>query len=347
MKNSTIVCLALAASLFCSVNSAQAWGERGHDLITRVAVQNLRVLSDDNSALVKPFVARDHMLGHLSNTPDIVWRAPYMTEPERQENYSTHFINLEKVYQGVALWSDLPSEFSQYAEESRAKGYEPEEVGTAPWRSLQLYKGMVDAFVRVGKAQEKRAYEDAVNQALLMGGIMSHFVGDLANPHHTTANYDGQLSGQRGLHAYFESDVILELPFSLSSQMATQARKEWLNQYSRSEQTAILTDPQKLIWALVGNSHSRLPMLLKLDTKYSLIEKSEGEIGRAKRKPAAETALRYQSFAVERLAVGAAVLSQLWLLAWQEAGSPDLSTYRSYHYPVKPDFIRPDYLSSE
>jgi len=170
-------------------------------------------------------MARNHMLGHLSNTPDIVWRAPYMTDLERKENYSTHFINLEKVYHGVALWHDFPSDFSEYSKESHVSSHEPEEVGTAPWRILQRHKGMVNALTSAGQAQDKKALENAVNQALLMGGLMSYFVGDLANLYHTTANYDRQLSGQRGLHAYFESDIVAELPFKLSALMPRNAKK--------------------------------------------------------------------------------------------------------------------------
>jgi len=344
MKKSIISRIFLAASLFSCTTSAYAWGERGHDLITRVAVQNLRSISDDNQALVKPFVARNHMLGHLSNTPDIVWRAPYMTELERQENYSTHFINLEKVYKGVTVWTDLPDDFEVYSKDALDSGHTAVEVGTVPWRVLQLHNLMVQALRLAGQAEDKKTLEDSVNQALLMGGLMSHFVGDLANPHHTTANYDGQLSGQRGLHAYFEHEVIAELPFELSARIAKQAKKNWLKAYSKNEQQAILSDPQKLVWALVGNSHSRLPALLELDSRYSLLEKSQGEKGRAKRKPVTKIVQHYEDFAVERLAVGASALSQLWLLAWQQAGAPDLSTFRSYSYPVKPDFIRPDYL---
>ena len=67
------------------------WGERGHDVVTRVAVQNLRQMTEDNTRVVTPFLARDHMLAHLSNVPDIVWRAPYMSQQDRDSNYSTHY----------------------------------------------------------------------------------------------------------------------------------------------------------------------------------------------------------------------------------------------------------------
>ena len=336
--------LCCISSLLFQAQPVFAWGERGHDIITRVAVQNMRLAVADNKALMQPFIARDHMLGHLSNTPDIVWRAPYMTELERSENYSTHFINLEKVYLDVNVWNDLPIDYSVYTTNSRAKGFEPEEVGTAPWRVLQLYTLMVDAFKKVALAKDPKAFESSVNEALLVAGIMSHFVGDLANPHHTSANYDGQLTGQRGLHAYFESDVVGELSFELSAKVYVKAQADWLDIYTKPERKEIVSSAQKIVWALLANSHNRLPQLLELDRTHSLIKESN-KIARAKRKPVNQTADSFQEFATERLSVGASALSALWLLAWQEAGSPDMSEFRSYYYPVKPDFIRPDYIN--
>jgi len=330
-----------------TANSVFAWGERGHDLVTRVAVQNLRELSNDNSALVTPFAARDHMLAHLSNAPDIVWRAPYMSDVDRLANYSTHFINLERVYVGVASWKDVPSDYATYRKDSNAKQLEPTEVGTAPWRVLQLYRELVVALKDVGKASTENDLEERVNEALLYAGIMSHFVADLANPHHTTANYDGQLSGQHGLHGYFESDVVAELPMDLAIEIQAKAKKSWLSVYSNEERVEILQDPQKLVWALLANSHRNLPRLLALDEKHSLLKRGNDNGTRAERKAPKLVASKYQTFAVERLAVGASVLSQLWLLAWKEAGSPDLSKFRSYHYPVKPDFIDPTFTKTE
>ncbi len=334
--------LSLLVSLL-NLNAAWAWGERGHDLITRVAVQNLRSLSDDNAEVVRPFLLRDHMLAHFSNVPDIVWRAPYQNESVLKLNPPTHYINLEKVYQGVSLWNDLPADISQFSEDAHAKGFEAHEVGTAPWRVMQLYKELVLAMRSAGQVSDAKELEVRVNRVLLIAGLMSHFVGDLANPHHTTANHDGQLTGQRGLHGYFESETVAEQKFDLIARVSKQAKRDWLTQYSSSERKEILADPQKILWALVSNSHSELPTLLALDKKYSMLSPGVGEKDRAKRKPAKVVAKRYRKLTVERLGAGASALSHLWLLAWKEAGSPDMSAFFSYDYPVKPDFIEPDY----
>ncbi|WP_189398124.1 peptidylprolyl isomerase [Arenicella chitinivorans] len=328
------------------------WGERGHDVVTRVAVQNLRQMAEDNAQLVTPFLARDHMLAHLSNVPDIVWRAPYMSQQDRDSNYSTHYINLERVYSEVKAHTDVPFELTQYQQDARSKGLSAVEVGTAPWRVLQLYQAMVDALSSVPDTAADSEYEAAINEALLYAGLMSHFVGDLANPHHTTANYDGQLSGQKGLHGYFESDVVMYLPLGLSAKVSTQANQmafqdTWFPALSDEQRAAVLRDPQALIWALLADSHSYLPQLLDLDKSISLVKPSRDPKQRAERKSAKVVAQDFESFAVERLAFGSWVLARLWWLAWDEAGQPDMTKYRSYHYPVKPDFVDPDYLLSD
>ena len=41
-----------------------------------------------------------------------------------------------------------------------------------------------------------------------MAGVMAHYIGDLSQPLHDTKNYDGQLTGQPGIHAFFETTNI-------------------------------------------------------------------------------------------------------------------------------------------
>lgn len=327
--------------------SAHAWGERGHDLVTRVAIQHLRDSTDDNAELMRPFLLRDHMLAHLSNAPDIVWRADYMDDEAKKANSPTHYINLEKVITGVKRWDDLTRDFREYRALCKSKGKSTSDVGTAPWRVLQLYKLIVNELTNLDAKPEELKIRH-INQALTYAGLMAHFVGDLANPHHTSANYDGQLTGNKGLHAYFESIVVAELSFRLAEKIHKKAKSKrlWLTEYSKEEKQEILADPQKLTWALLANSHTQVAKLTALDDRYSIIERSEISPENrtpAVRKPAKDVVKKYEKFAVERLAIGADALANLWLLAWKDAGSPDMSSYRSYYYPVQPPFITPSY----
>lgn len=340
----TVVFVALSS------NSAFAWGERGHDIVTRVAVRNLNVLSDANLNLTQPFTQRDHMLSHLSNTPDIVWRAKYMSRADRDLNYPTHFINLERVYDSVKSLEDIDSNYADYARKARDKGIEePASVGTGPWRVLQLHGLMTNSLKVAGANKDRDGHINAVNQALLYAGLMSHFVGDLANPHHTSANYDGQLTGNTGLHAYFESDVVGVLPLGLVAHTNAMLRPSLLKAtvlkgLNKKQRETIMSDPRQLIFSLVVNSQNNLERLTELDNQYSLLEASSDAKQSAIRELPEDVAPLFHGFITERLAIGAAVLSQLWLTAWEQAGKPDLSDYQSYDYAVKPEFIAPDYL---
>ena len=324
-----------------------AWGERGHDLITRVAVQKMRADSADDQNLMRPFLLKDHMLAHLSNTPDIVWRADYMGEEAKALNSPTHYISLEKTVLGVERWDDLPRDFAKYRELCKVTGHEPEDVGTAPWRVLQFYKLLVGELTGLdGKPEDLKVRH--VNQALMYAGLMSHFVGDLANPHHTSANHDGQLTGNKGLHAYFETMVVAELPLNLAKKVLKKSMRQrlWLKNYSRKERKKIQNDPQALVWALVADSHTNVKKLTRLDNRYSIVSKSPiapDNREPALRKPAEKVAKRYERFVVERMAIGADVLASLWQLAWRDAGSPDMSSFQSYEYRVQPPFITPSY----
>lgn len=352
--NSRLFALILSALMLSGASqNSHAWGERGHDLITRIAVQHMRDKTDDNAALMRPFLLRDHMLGHLSNTPDIVWRADYMSDEARSANSPTHYINLEKVIDGVEKWDDFPRDFQEYRALCKSKGRDTNDVGTAPWRILQLYKLIVEELTNLD-AKPDELKEKHINQALVYSGLMSHFVADLANPHHTSANHDGQLTGNKGLHAYFESMVVAELSFELADKALRKAssRRLWLTNYSSKERAEIVNDPQKLVWALVANSHTNLERLTKLDDRYSIITKSSvdpesGKQQSAERKAAKTVAKHYQRMVVERLAVGADALARLWVLAWKDAGSPDMSAFHSYYYPVQPPFITPAYATEE
>lgn len=318
--------------------------------MSRVAAQQLQNLSGDNQALTRPFLARDHMLAHLSNVPDIVWRSPSMTEQERRSNYPTHYINLEPLYGAVAAVADLETGYAEHAERSRvAKVDDVLELGSLPWRILQLQQMLVSSLREAKQATTTDAMIEATNQALLYAGIMSHFVGDMANPHHTSVNHDGQLTGNKGLHAYFESDIVMDLPLELIAQVNAKAGTELLNAtvfkgLSEAQRATARNDPSQLVFLALVESHKNLGRLTALDNTYSRIAPNADPQSKAERRKPSDVSHHYADFVVERFAIGASVLAQLWYSAWQQAGSPDLSEYQSYVYPVAPAYISPDYL---
>ncbi|MBC7532509.1 MAG: hypothetical protein H7318_13120 [Oligoflexus sp.] len=356
--------------------SAFAWGERGHDGITRVAT---RILADNKDPEIQKFGAflqkKENMLGHLANVPDIVWRS---LSPELDKaSTPSHFIDLDYILVPgkTPTAEDLPGTMDAYLKAldkncgKKAKdwacapgkdlGDRLLKAGHAPYRVDTLTQDLVQAFKDL-KAMDKIQKDSpdfekkntAVDRILLLSGILSHFVGDLANPHHTSKDYDGWETGQGGLHGYFETEIVDSLGLDLEANV--------LDEAERHEPMAkpFAKHPHNYLqqaFELTLDSHEKLPILAALDLQNSLLAKSsedkdegdksvKGRREKAKRKEPSEVNTFYRNFVILRLATGADALARFWLDAWQEGGKPDLSFYRSYHYDVKPDFVPMRYL---
>jgi len=68
--------------------------------------------------------------------------------------------------------------------------------GTVPWTIKQSYDLLVQHF-------QAQAWTSAVEVAADIG----HYAGDMHNPMHLTLNYNGQLTGQYGIHSRHESQM--------------------------------------------------------------------------------------------------------------------------------------------
>jgi hypothetical protein len=146
------------------------WGFFGHRLITRVAVFSL-------PPSLLPFYKR-----HL------VYLTGQATAPD-QRRYAVpgeaarHYLDMD-VY-GTWPYDSLPRRY----EEALAK-YGPDSLqrhGVLPWAILAELARLEDAFFR----------RDAPG-ILKASAELGHYLADAHVPLHTTRNYDGQFTGQRG-----------------------------------------------------------------------------------------------------------------------------------------------------
>ena len=358
--------LALAlALLILTPRPTQAWGERGHDVVTRVAVRLLAAKIAKGTPLASQFARREFMLGHLANIPDIYWRN--QGEAVEKVNAPTHFLDIENVSpevtfqtiprsiaEGLArmkhLCSTKPAGYVCPAKE----GSSPDEssAGTAPFRVGQFYRLTVQN-LKAATTGEK-IDSAAVDRALVTAGLMSHFVGDLGNPYHAARNYDGWETNQGGIHGYFESAVVANYRLILDQEvfdaaMRPGAVERVLKNIPPSERGALSKDPVAIAVALALDSYSRLETANAIDRKFAIIKASgtgpDGKRLAAERRDPAELRLKYHDLHVERLATAAEVLATLWYEAWQEAGKPDFKGYQSFAYALTPEFVPPDYLS--
>lgn len=328
-----------------------AWGELGHDIVVQVAVK--KILDSGNSKLYEPFHKKSLMLGHLANVPDIVWKSSRISEQHRVLNSHTHYHALNKVFPKDDF-QNIQRDIKKFEQAARKRNLDLyTEVGTAPWRIVQLFEKAKKHITNVSflSAQNPK-FNDEIDSALLYLGILSHYVGDLANPHHTAIDFDGWATKQGGIHAYFEEYCVSAQGLSLPNDVYLHSKSKALLQrvfsaFSKKHYAKSSKDPLAVAFALTYNSSKHISDILEIDAKHALVKHSHEDAGLkvpAIRKSPFAVADKFKPLIVDRLAIGATILAHLWGLAWEQSGRPDLSSFHSWNYPVSPNFIYPDYL---
>jgi hypothetical protein len=198
-----------AACLFVCAPGAFGWGEYGHEQVSGAAVQ---LLLRRHRALAQFLAPNSALLKRLSITPDADWKPASQQEAPLHFFEVDAFIAAEKDPGTIMLLpaGDYLDVYPQYRQllsanadyvsrMSPGKPMEPAAHGTAPWRVLQLYDSAVAAMRRRDRAQ-----------ALFFLGVLGHYVADLAQPLHTTVDFDGAHSAvpAAGIHSVFETQIL-------------------------------------------------------------------------------------------------------------------------------------------
>lgn len=210
----TVLALLLAAALLLP---AWAWGPKGHTMIAVAAISAL-------PTGMPAFVYDSTTIGYLANEPDR-WRGRDVAALNAV-NAPDHFLDLEP----VAFLTVLPRDRYRFraalerrAAELRASGHErqaaalqPARVGFQPYATIEAFQRLVRAFQEYRQAEAQHQSTRPMRVETLMAmGVLAHFVGDGAQPLHTTVNYNGWVeanpegfSTSHRLHAAFESQFV-------------------------------------------------------------------------------------------------------------------------------------------
>lgn len=335
-------------------SQASAWGGRGHDVICSTAVFLVK-----EKGLRDYLVNKPHMMGHLCNIPDTYWKS--LGPDVGKLGNSTHFIDLELL--GLKL-EEVPLDYQYIVDKYTGSPNKfkndgslifsiPQEFGSAWWRADQFMRniaGLKNEFTKAAppagsreEQNENLPYNKAAFAMLVQMGIMGHFVGDIAQPFHTTVDYDGYAVGHGGIHAYYEDSVVGEFDGDLEHRVLQAARGMKNPSFIKPATTV------EKMKALSIISIKDKDLIIKLDPvlKKSELKKEKGmELKTpAERKPASVAFKKMDKLIVNQMARSAILLAHLWDKAYSEAGSPKLSSYKSYKYPFTPDFVAPDYYT--
>jgi len=223
------VCLAVVA-LAAAPRHVETWGFDVHRLVTGGALDLL-------PGPVRPFFNkhRAFVVEH-SVDPDLWRSAGFIEEPPR------HFMDLDAY--GEPPFTELPKDY-----DAAVQKYGREAVhrnGTLPWRAEEIYRQLVRAF----DDQRKGTGGYALENIKFFTAVLSHYAADAHVPLHAVLNYDGQLTGQHGIHSRLETEAVLRYRDRLA--ISPRAR-------------APVTTPREFVFDALAESFARAAPVLAAD----------------------------------------------------------------------------------
>ena len=186
MKRAAAIAVMLA--LACG-SDAQAWGFDAHKFIMERALALLPV------ELQPLFDRHRATLIERSIDPD-TWRTAGFAHEEDPH----HFLDLDWQGFGPYPFNGLPRDYT--AAVAKFGRNRLRETGTLPWHVEEVYGSLRRAFEDYG-----RRGASGQTDIIFWSAWLTHYISDAHVPFHAVINYDGQLSGQNGIHARFESTL--------------------------------------------------------------------------------------------------------------------------------------------
>jgi hypothetical protein len=231
------------------------------------------------------------------------------------KNESTrHFIDIEDFKIPI---SDFPKTMEE-ADKKYDKAF-LDKSGILPWYIQTMTSKLTNAFKKRNKSE-----------ILFVAADLSHYIADANQPLHTTSNYDGQLTGQKGIHALWES--VLPQMFGSSFDFKTQPAK-------------YIDDIPAETWKIVARSHSLVDTILAADKEVRSRVTADNIY---KKDSTGKTVLFYNSpvysdeyasqfnaalhgMIEKQLRLSIYDVACFWYTAWVNAGKPDLLSLDDPH----------------
>lgn len=266
------------------------WGFFGHQKINNLAV----------------FTLPPEMIGFYKKNITYITEAAVNPDKRRYavvDEAARHYLDLDHygdsaLYKMPRYWKAAVEKYS----EDTLKAY-----GIVPWHIERMYHRLKDAFM----------VRDP-DQILKVSAEIGHYLADAHVPLHTTENYNGQLTGQEGIHGFWES----RLPELFSG-----------NYNFFVGRAEYISNTQLEAWKAITLAHSALDSVLifekeltnkfgerkfSFETKGKLTQKNYSrEFAKAYHDALAGMVERHMRTCIKRI-------GSFWYTAWVDAGQPDL-----------------------
>jgi hypothetical protein len=276
------------------------WGFYGHKRINRIAVFTL---PPEMLGFYKDHI---EFLTEHSVDPD---KRRYAVEGEAQR----HYIDLDHYY---TKGKENPFEVMPKRWEDAVAKYTED--------TLQAY-GIVPWHIQVMKFRLQKAFETKnVDLILKYSAEIGHYIGDAHVPLHTTENYNGHKTNQRGIHGFWESRLV-------------EINAENYDYFVGKGQ--YVSGVLDFAWNAVKSSHLALDSVFDFekeltaqfpsDQKYSYEQRGNTTVLTYSTAFSDAYHKRLNGMVERRMRDAILAVGSIWYTAWVDAGQPDLSSLQN------------------
>jgi hypothetical protein len=290
-KNTIIILICFGFIFFLPKQSSQSWGFYGHKRINRMAVFTLP------PEMVTFYKSHIEFVTNHAVDPD---KRRYGVEGEAPR----HYIDID--HYGEHAFDSVPkfwkAAIAKYSEDTLMA------YGIVPWQIEKHYYKLLNAFKN-----------ENLDQILSYSADLGHYIADAHVPLHTTENYNGQLTGQRGIHGFWESRIP-ELKAEDYDYFVGRAK--------------YVDSPIKSAWKIVYDSHMGVDSVLKFeaalnkefpqDRKYAYENRGNLMMKVYSLEYTNRYDLMIKGQVERRMRESIIMVGSLWYTAWVNAGKPNL-----------------------
>jgi hypothetical protein len=286
-----IITICLGFLICLPKQESHSWGFYGHKRINRMAVFTL---PPEMLTFYKQHI--EFITNHAVD-PD---KRRYGVEGEAPR----HYIDID--HYGAHAFDSVPKYWKQaiakYSEDTLMA------YGIVPWQIEKHYYKLLNAFK-----------DENVDRILQYSTEIGHYIGDAHVPLHTTENYNGQLTGQRGIHGFWESRI-------------PETKAEDYDYFvGRAE---YIESPIKTAWKIVYASHMAVDSVLKFeailnshfpqDQKYAYENRGNVMQKVYSMEYTNKYDLMLKGQVERRMRESIIMVGSMWYTAWVSAGKPNL-----------------------
>jgi hypothetical protein len=186
------------------------------------------------------------------------------------------------------------------------------EQGILPWAIMKTYDSLVTAF-----------QSHNWHKAMLIAADLGHYIGDAHMPLHLTRNYNGQYSGQTGIHSRYETTMI----------------GNYQNQIIYNPlQAVIVTDITEYVFNMVYTNYLYVDSVLNADIIARTV--SGGSYNSTYYQKLWELT---KSYTINFFRQTSHSLASLIYTAWLNAGQPIMNDFDDANFSVKDFYLHQNY----